>query len=91
MDHLKLKPFLYVFTNPCAQAGYDTRPIFKQSLLGWNSEFFFSLTGWLTKAKKTQSVLLFTYNWVGGGRIIGFIPFPRVLILCEMQSVLFEI
>ena len=23
-----------------------------------------------------------------GGRIIGFIPFPRVLVLCEMQSVL---
>ena len=22
-----------------------------------------------------------------GGRIIGFIPFPRVLVLCEMQSV----
>ena len=21
-----------------------------------------------------------------GGRIIGFIPFPRVLVLCEMQS-----
>ena len=26
-----------------------------------------------------------------GGRIIGFIPFPRVLVLCEMQSVSFRI
>ena len=26
-----------------------------------------------------------------GGRIIGFIPFPRVLELCEMQSVLSRI
>ena len=24
---------------------------------------------------------------IAGGRIIGFIPFPRVLLLCEMQSV----
>ena len=24
---------------------------------------------------------------IAGGRIIGFIPFPRVLVLCEMQSV----
>ena len=24
---------------------------------------------------------------IAGGRIIGFIPFPKVLVLCEMQSV----
>ena len=24
---------------------------------------------------------------IAGGRTIGFIPFPRVLVLCEMQSV----
>ena len=27
------------------------------------------------------------YLPIGGGRIIEFIPFPRVLVLCEMQSV----
>ena len=27
------------------------------------------------------------YLHIAGGRIIGFIPFPRVLVLCEMQSV----
>ena len=27
------------------------------------------------------------YLLIAGGRIIGFIPFPRVLVLCEMQSV----
>ena len=27
------------------------------------------------------------YLPIVGGRIIGFIPFPRVLVLCEMQSV----
>ena len=28
---------------------------------------------------------------IAGGRIIGFIPFPRVLVLCEIQSVLSRI
>ena len=27
------------------------------------------------------------YLPIDGGRIIGFIPFPRVLVLCEMQPV----
>ena len=27
------------------------------------------------------------YLPIAGERIIGFIPFPRVLVLCEMQSV----
>ena len=31
-----------IFTNPSARAGYDTRSIFKRSLTGLNSEFFFS-------------------------------------------------
>ena len=31
------------------------------------------------------------YLPIAGGRIIGFIPFPRVLVLCEMQSVSFRI
>ena len=31
------------------------------------------------------------YLPIAGGRIIGFIPFPRVLVLCEMQSVLLKI
>ena len=34
---------LILFTNPSAQAGYDTRSIFKRSLTGWNSEFFLLL------------------------------------------------
>ena len=29
-----------------------------------------------------------SYYWrIAGGRLIGFIPFPRVLVLCEMQSI----
>ena len=70
--------------NPSAQAGYDTRSIFKQSLTGLNSEFSFSLISCLTKAEEPS---LSYYLPIAGGRIIGFIPFPRVLVLCEMQSV----
>ena len=58
--------------------------IFKRSLTGLNSEFSFSYTSCLTKAEEPR---LSYYLPIVGGRIIGFIPFPRVLGLCEMQSV----
>ena len=76
-----LKPYL---PNPSAWAGYDTRSLFKLSLTGLNSEFSFSKTSCLTKAEETS---LPYYLPIVGGRIIGFIPFPRVLVLCDMQSV----
>ena len=57
----------------------------KRSLAGLNSEFSFSLTSCLTKAEEPN---LPYYLPIAGGIIIGFIPFPRVLVLCEMQSVL---
>ena len=34
--------FNYLFTNPSARAGYDTRSIFKRSLIGFNWEYSFS-------------------------------------------------
>ena len=49
-----------------------------------NSEFSFSSTSYLTEAEEPS---LPYYLPIAGGRIIGFIPFPRVLVLCEMQSV----
>ena len=73
-----------IFTNPAARAGYDTRSIFKRGLTGFNSEFSFSETSCLTKAEEPS---LSYYLPIAGGRIIRFIPFPRVLVLCEMQSV----
>ena len=57
---------------------------FKRSLTGLNSEFSFSQTSCPTKAEEPS---LSYYLPIAGGRIIGFIPFPRVLVLCEMQSV----
>ena len=53
-----------------------------------NSEFSFSSTSCFTKAEEPS---LPYYLPIPGGRIIGFIPFPRVLVLCEMQSVLSRI
>ena len=73
-----------IFTNPSARAGYDTRSIFKRSLTGLYSEFSFSKTSCPTKAEEPS---LPYYLPIVGGRIIGFIPFPGVLVLCEMQSV----
>ena len=75
---------LIIFTNPSARAGYDTRSIFKQNLTGLNSKFSFSKASCLTKAEEPS---LPYYLPIGGGRIIGFIPFPMVLVLCEMQLV----
>ena len=69
--------------NPSARVGYDTRLIFRRSLTGLNSEFSFSYTSCLTKAEELS---LPYYLPIAGGRIIGLIPFPRVLVLCEMQS-----
>ena len=69
--------------NPLARAGYDTRSIFKRSLTGLNSEFSFSETSCLTKAEEPSPSY---YLPIAGGRIIGFIPFPRVLVLWEMHS-----
>ena len=57
---------------------------FKRSLTGLNSEFSFSETSCLTKAEEPS---LPYYLPIAGGGIFGFIPFPTVLVLCEMQSV----
>ena len=59
---------------------------FKRSLTGLNSEFSFSYTSCLTKAEEPS---LPHYLTIAGGRIIGFIPFPRVLVLCGQLIVLF--
>ena len=73
-----------IFTYPSTRAGYDTRSVFKQILTGLNSEYSFSWTSCLTK---TEEPCLSYYLPIDGGRIIWFIPFPRVFVLCEMQSV----
>ena len=41
----------------------------------------------LVALPRLKSPSLPYYLPIAGGRIIGFIPFPRILVLCEMQSV----
>ena len=86
--HLLFCCALILFTNPSTRTGYDTRSIFKRSLTGLNSKFSFSKTSCLTK---TEEHSLSYCLPITGGRIIGFIPFPRVLVLCEMQPFLYRI
>ena len=73
----------YLPTPPLGQ-DMTQGQFFKRSLTGLNSEFSFSYTSCLTKAEEPN---LSYYLPIAGGGIFGFIPFPRVLVLCEMQSV----
>ena len=57
--------YIYIYTHPSAQAGCDTRSIFKRSLTGLNSEL-------------PKQVSLPYYLLIVRGRIIGIIPFPRI-------------
>ena len=63
-------------------------PSLSKSATGLNSEFSFSWTGCHTKIKEPS---LLYYLLIVEGRIVGFIPFPRVLTLCEMQIASFSI
>ena len=79
-NHLSEERKLIIFTNPSARAGYDTRSIFKRSLKVWNQSF-------PSPRLVAEEPSLPYYLPIAGGIIIGFIPFPRVLVLCEMPSV----
>ena len=68
--------------NSTSRTGHNTRSIFMQSLTGWNSKISFS-TGCHTKVKEH---CLPYYLPITGERIIGFIAFPKLLALCEMQG-----
>ena len=72
--------YVCVFTNLFAQARYKTRSIFIESLQRLNSDFP-SCTPVVIPRLKSLVYLLVTL-----GRIGGFILFPRIFVLCEMQS-----
>ena len=79
MGQIVSRPYL-----PTPPLGQDmTQGQFKQSLAGLNSEFSFSSISCLTKAEEPS----LSYLPIAGGRIIEVIPFPRVLVLCDKQSV----
>ena len=73
----------YVFSNPFVWASGETRSIFKWNLQVWIQSF--PSLSCLTKSKEP---ILPYYLPIAGGRIIGFIPFSKVLVLWEIQSAL---
>ena len=79
----KTKPSVNHIYQPLHSGRIWHKVIFKRSLTGLNSEFSFFLTSCITKTEETS---LPYYLPIAGGWIIGFIPFPRVLVLSEMQS-----
>ena len=75
---IKLMVYLIViiiFTKPSARAGYETRSIFKRSLTGLNQSF---PSPRLIASPRLKDTVCPTY-------------YPKVLVLCEMQSVLSRI
>ena len=65
-----------------------TKLNFKPSLTRFKTEFSFFWTGCLTKGKEHS---LFYYLPITAERIIRFMLFPRILVLCNMQSALTKI
>ena len=77
--------FIYLRGLRCLSRGtiYNTGSIFKRSFAGLNWEFSFSLASFLLMSKESNM----TYHLPQtGGRIIGFILFPMVLVPWEMQT-----
>ena len=65
--HIVSNSIVFIFTNPSARAGYDTRSIFKRSLTGFNLEFSFSLTSCQIKAEEpslSYYLLWRENNWI---------------------------
>ena len=66
----------------------DARPEQQINAVGLGYTLVYSyLPTPLPSPRLVASTSLPYYLPIAGGRIFGFIPFPRVLVLCEMQSV----
>ena len=76
----------YIFTNPFARAGCDTRSIFDAEV---GIQNFPSPN--LVAILRLKSPVCPTIVPIAGGRIVGFIPFPIVLVISEMQTALSSI
>ena len=68
--------------TPLQMVGYVTRSVFKWSLTGLNSKFSYSETDCLTMVREPN---LPNYLPIAGRKVTGFISFPSLLVLCEMQ------
>ena len=60
---------------------------FLSTFIGFNLVFFFSNASCLSNVKENSLPYYLSKAW---WRIVGFIPFPRALTLCEMQTASFR-
>ena len=74
------------YTQAYTQTIYVYLPTPLHAVLNW--KFSFSKYSYHTKVKEPSLPYCL---FIAGGRIIGYMPFPRVLALCEMQTSLFRI
>ena len=84
----KLNTYIYIYLTPLHEQDMTQGQVFKQNLTGFISEFSFSESGYHTKIKEPN---LPYYLPIAGGRIVGFIPFLRVLALREKPTASFRI
>ena len=73
---------MYIRSKPSVWVGCNAKSIFQQNLTRLNWEFSFSQTYWHTKVKEPS---LLYYLPIAEGRIFGFMPFLRILMVYEMQ------
>ena len=77
-----LQVTMYEFTKGFIRAGCETRSISKLGSTDLKTMLSFSFTVYIRKAKEP----CVSYDLsITGGRIIRFIPFLRVYVLCEMR------
>ena len=67
--------YIYIYINRSARSWCSTRSIFKRSLTGLNSEFFFAFISCHTMLKEPS---LPNYFLITRGRSVRFINFPRL-------------
>ena len=79
---------LHIYPTPPHEQDVTSAQFYKWSLTGMNLGFSFSETGYHTKFKELG---LLYYLPIAGGRIVGFILFPKILVLCQMQPALLRI
>ena len=70
--------------NLSRREGFSTRSVFERRLTSLNSRFSFSFTVFHPKVKELS---LPCYLPIDRKRIEGYIPFPRVLVVCKMLAV----
>ena len=79
---------MYIFTYRTERGGCITMSLFKRSVSGLNSEFCFS---WTSCHTKVEELSLPYYLQISSRRIIGFMPFPRILACVKSHTVPFSI